>query len=158
MSVRTVVLALVLAACAGSRTRPTAPTPAAEAPIPDSELGLSKTSAFDVPNPPLVKPNDSVPGELPLVPRPYALVPPRVPHGIADFLPITRGQNACVDCHAVKEKEPGQPTPIPASHDTDLRNAPGRAGGQVVGARWVCTTCHVPLTDARPLVGNAFRP
>ena len=127
-------------------------------PVPDHALGLSKTSVFDVPAPPAVKQNDSAPGEQPVVPRAYALAPPRIPHAIGDFLPITAKQNACADCHTVKEKEPGQPTPIPASHYTDFRNAPGKVGEAVVGARWVCTACHVPLTDAKPLVGNAFRP
>jgi nitrate reductase (cytochrome), electron transfer subunit len=126
--------------------------------IPDAALGLSKTSVFDVPAPPAIKANDSAPGEQPVVPRAYALAPPRIPHAIGDFLPITPKQNACADCHTVKEKEPGQPTPIPASHYTDFRNAPGKPGDKVVGARWVCTSCHVPLTDAKPLVGNAFRP
>ena len=127
-------------------------------PIPDTALGLSKTSVFDAPAPPPVKENDSTPGELPVVPRPYALAPPRIPHGIGDFLPITPKSNMCVDCHSVAQKEKGQPTPMPASHYTDLRNAPGVRGDKVAGARWVCTSCHVPLTDAKPLVGNAFRP
>jgi len=126
--------------------------------IPDAALGLSKTSVFDAPAPPRVKPNDSAPGEQPVVPRPYALAPPRIPHAIGDFLPITPKQNACADCHGVKVKEPGLPTPIPASHYTDQRNAPGKPGDAIVGARWVCISCHVPLTDAKPLVGNAFRP
>ena len=149
------VLAAMLAACAAGRPAPTA---SAAAPIPDASLGLSKTSVFDAPAPPPFKPNGSAPGELPVLPRPYALAPPIIPHGIADFLPIAPTQNACVDCHAVKEKAPGMPTPIPASHYTDARNAPGKPGETVVGARWVCTACHTPLTDARPLVGNAFRP
>ena len=126
--------------------------------VPDHALGLSKTSVFDVPAPPAVKQNDSAPGEQPVVPRAYALAPPRIPHGIDAFLPITPKSNACADCHSVTEKEKGQPTPIPASHYTDLRNAAGVRGDKVVGARWVCTSCHVPLTDAKPLVGNTFRP
>jgi len=56
----------------------------------------------------------------------------------------------------VKAKKPGEPTPLPASHYTDLRNAPGKVGDTVTGARWVCTSCHVPQTDAKPLVGNRF--
>ena len=147
------VAAAAAIACAAHR--PVAPT---ASPIPDGALGLSKTSVFEAPAPPKVKANDSAPGELPVVPRPYDLAPPRVPHAVDDFLPITRKQNACADCHAVKEKEPGQPTPIPASHYTDFRNTPGVRSDKLAGARWVCTACHVPLTDAKPLVGSAFRP
>jgi cytochrome c-type protein NapB len=155
VNARRLVTAAVVAvstACASQKPAPTQ----ASAPVPDAAIGLSKTSVFDALAPPAVKENDSVPGELPVVPRPYALAPPRIPHGIDAFLPITPKSNACADCHSVTEKEKGQPTPIPASHYTDLRDAPHLRGDKVVGARWVCTSCHVPLTDAKPLVGNAF--
>jgi cytochrome c-type protein NapB len=122
--------------------------------IPDTSLGLSKTSVLDTPTPPVVKPNESAPGEQPALPRPYVIAPPRIPHGAGDFLPITLAQNACVDCHAVAEKKPGEATPLPPSHYTDLRNAPDRVGAEVTGARYVCTACHVPRTDAPDLVGN----
>jgi len=151
--VRIAAVAFALSACAGGQPRPPAP---AATPIPDTALGLSKTSVFDAPPPPRVKPNDSAPGELPVLARPYASAPPRIPHDMESFLPITPKSNACADCHSVAEKEPGQPTPMPASHYTDLRNAPGHRGDRVAGARWVCTACHAPLTDAKPIVGNAF--
>jgi len=128
------------------------------APIPDTELGLAKGSVFDVPTPPPVKPDESNPGQSPLLQRPYAMAPPRVPHAAGDFLPITQKQNACLDGHAEKEKKQGEPTPIPPSHYTDYRNAPDRVGGQVAGARYVCVSCHAAKTDAPNLVGNRFRP
>jgi cytochrome c-type protein NapB len=77
---------------------------------------------------------------------------------VADFLPITQKQNACLDCHSVKEKKQGDPTPIPPSHYTDYRNAPDRVGDQVAGARYVCVSCHAAGTDAPDLVGSRFRP
>ena len=128
------------------------------APIADTELGLSKGSVFDVPTPPAVKPNERAPGEGPLVPRPYLIAPPRIPHAVADFLPITLTQNACLGCHEVKEKNPGEPTPIPASHYTDLRLAPDRVGDKLAGARYVCVSCHVAWTGAPTLMGNRFQP
>jgi cytochrome c-type protein NapB len=127
------------------------------APVADSSLGLAPGSVFDAPTPPVVKANESAPGERPPLPRAYAMAPPRVPHAVADFLPITRTQNACLDCHAVKEKVKGEPTPIPPSHYTDLRDAPGRVGDAVVGARHVCIACHVATTDAPDLVESRFR-
>ncbi len=155
-----VVLFLAAALAAGCRssaqTNTAAPTPSG--PVADAELGLAKGSVFDVPTPPAVKANESNPGELPLLPRPYVIAPPRVPHGVTDFLPITQKQNACLDCHALKEKKQGDPTPIPPSHYTDYRNAPDRAGGEVAGARYVCVSCHPARTDAPDLVGNPFRP
>ena len=148
MSARALVIFVVLAAsaagCSGARPPPT----------PDTALGLAKGSVFDVPAPPAVKPNQSAPGEQPVLPRPYALAPPRIPHAIDDFLPITQKQSSCVDCHAVKDKKPGEPTPIPASHYVDLRRAPGKPVERIAGARWVCTACHVPRTEAQPLVGS----
>jgi cytochrome c-type protein NapB len=151
-------LAAVLAAGCSSSAASRDVVPAPSGPIADSELGLSKGSVFEVPTPPAVKANDSNPGEGPLLPRPYIIAPPRIPHAVADFLPITQKQNACLDCHAVKEKKQGDPTPIPPSHYTDYRNAPDRVGDQVVGTRYVCVSCHAVKTDAPNLVGNRFHP
>jgi cytochrome c-type protein NapB len=149
-------MALIAAAVTGCAANQPRPSTDGAAPIPDVALGLSKTSVFDAPAPARVKSNDSGPGELPVLARAYPGAPPRVPHDVEPFLPLTPKSNACVDCHSVAKKEPGQPTPLPASHYTDLRNAPGQRGDQVTGARWVCTSCHAPLTDAKPIVGNAF--
>lgn len=149
-------LVLVAAGCSGAKPAPTPPGPGSQ-PIPDAALGLSKGSVFDVPAPPAVKPNQSAPGELPVLPRSYALAPPGIPHAVDDFLPITQKQSACLDCHSVKDKKPGEPTPIPASHYVDLRRVPGKPGQQISGARWVCTACHVSRTEAQPLAGSALR-
>lgn len=124
--------------------------------VPDRDVGLARTAPMEVAPPPRVKENDSAPGDRPVRPRAYPGAAPAVPHGIADLLPITRTANACVDCHAVPEKKPGEPTPIPPSHYVDWRNAPGKRGEQVAGARWVCTACHVPQQDVAPLVESPF--
>ena len=157
--VATLSLAALLAGgCAGPRPAPVAAPPDPPAPIADASLGLAPGSVFDVLSPPVVKRNESAPGELPPPARPYATAPPRIPHGADDFLPITPKQNACLDCHGVKDKKAGEPTPIPASHYTDYRNAPDRVDTRVVGARYVCVSCHVATTDAPNLVENRFRP
>jgi cytochrome c-type protein NapB len=124
--------------------------------IPEVKIGLAEAGPAEVLVPPAVKENESAPGERPVRARPYPGAAPAVPHGIADQLPITKDQNACVDCHAVAEKKKGEPTPIPASHYTDLRNAPEKRQEKVVGARWICTSCHVPQHDVAPLVKNPF--
>jgi nitrate reductase (cytochrome), electron transfer subunit len=138
------VLALALGTAAASRR------------IPEARIGLARTAPGEVAPPPVVKENESAPGERPARPRAFPGAAPVIPHGIADFLPITPRQNACVDCHAVKEKAKGEPTPIPASHYVDQRNDPGKRGDKVVGARWSCTACHVPQQDVKPLVGSPF--
>jgi cytochrome c-type protein NapB len=123
---------------------------------PDHELGLSKTSVFDIASPEAVVDNDSAPGERPLVARVNPVAPPTVPHGIGDFLPVTLESNMCIDCHAVEEKQVGEPTPIPASHYTDLRRDREAVAESVVGARYNCIACHVSLTEANALVENRF--
>lgn len=126
--------------------------------IPDTSLGLSKTSVFEVPDPPPVEWNTTDPGERPVLPRVYEGSPPLIPHAVQDFLPITRDDNQCIGCHQVEEKEEGEPTPIPASHFVDLRNAPDTRRDEVAGARYVCVSCHVPQTQNPPLVENGFTP
>jgi nitrate reductase (cytochrome), electron transfer subunit len=148
-------LALALAtALAATLAAAAALVPQKSSGIPDRSLGLSKTSVFEVPAPPLVKENDSAPGERPAPPRVHEGAAPVIPHGVEDFLPITLEQNSCIDCHGVEKKVKGEPTPIPPSHYTDLRRDPRKPGKEVVGARWTCVSCHVPQHDVLPLVPN----
>jgi cytochrome c-type protein NapB len=125
--------------------------------ISDTDIGLSKVSVFDVATPEPVNPDEAMPGENPVPVRPYDLAPPVISHTVADFLPITAENNYCIVCHNVEEKVEGEPTPIPASHFVDLRNAPDEAGDEVAGARYNCIACHARTTDAAPLVANEFQ-
>lgn len=152
---RALALTLLLAFALTARAAP----PAAARPIPDKELGLSRTSVFEVPSPPAWKAEEAAPGDRPVPPRPFKEAPPVIPHAVADFLPITATQNLCVDCHAIEgPKKKGEPTPVPASHYVDLRQVPARKGEKVAGARWVCISCHVTRSNAPPAVGSTFRP
>ena len=127
-------------------------------PVPDKALGLSRTSVFEVPSPPTFQDEASAPGEKALPPRVNRENPPVIPHGLQDMLPITRGSNLCLDCHGgAGPKKKGDPTPAPASHYVDYRREPGKRGKAIAGTRWVCTACHVPRSDAQPLVGSTFR-
>ena len=113
-------------------------------------------SVFDTPAPERTKPNLSEPGDLPL-PEHFPELPPVVPHGVKDHLPITLTENACADCHVYQgEKEPGEPTPVPRSHYVDFRNAPGQEQKKLVGARYNCVSCHVSPGSNALLVGNRF--
>ena len=105
-------------------------------------------SLFEVPDPAGFTWNATSPGENERLPRAYPIAPPRIPHAIADFLPITLTGNGCLDCHAL---DAGADAPeLPPSHRTDLRNAPDVVGSKVAGARYLCITCHVPTSDAPP--------
>lgn len=172
---KTVHLAIpVLLACAcATAPKPApapapAPPPAAVAPEPpprppeppgisDKSLGLSKTSPFDVVAPAKWAFVPESPGGNDRLPRAFHDFPPRVPHDVRDSLPITAAKNGCLKCHDVaKASAPEDPTPIPASHRVDLRNAPDKQGKEVAGARWVCVNCHVPQALVEPPVGNSY--
>ena len=148
------VMALVAAvlSCAGATKTDTSSQPA----VPDREVGLSKESVFDTPTPAPVVQNTIYPGEQAVAPAEFEGSPPVISHTVVDFVPITADDNMCIECHALEEAGEGDPTPIPVSHYTDLRNDPGTVTNEVVGARYRCTACHASQTDAAPLVENRF--
>lgn len=129
--------------------------------IQTNSMGLSKSSVFDVPTPQVYHYTETPPGQSKVLPRAYLGAPPQIPHDISDFLPITAQNNICISCHDQpgqwgKKREEGMPTPIPPSHYTDLRNAPGKVTEHLINARYSCNQCHVPQADAAPLVENTF--
>ena len=130
----------------------------AAAPIPDTEFGLAKGSVFDVLVPEIAIFNTTDPGDMPAVGRAFASAPPLVPHAVADFMPITREENWCVDCHMLDWTAPEKddPTPISFSHYMNLRDDTDDIGKEIAGARWVCVSCHVPVSEAPALVANTF--
>ena len=133
---------------------------AAQAIAADS-TGLSKGSVFEVPAPKVYTTKAGQPGQNKVLPRAYLNAPPQISHDIGDVLPITVQSNMCIACHAQpeqwgKKREKGAPTPIPPSHYTDLRNAPDKVTDHLINARFNCNQCHVPQTDAAPLVENTF--
>ncbi|MDZ4202714.1 MAG: nitrate reductase cytochrome c-type subunit [Gallionella sp.] len=130
-------------------------------PVQTNSMGLSKTSVFATPTPKVYHENAAQPGASKVLPRAYLGAPPQVSHSVSDFLPITTESNMCVACHNQpslwgQPREPGVATPIPPSHYTDLRKAPGKVSENLVGARYNCNQCHVPQTNAPALVGNSF--
>ncbi len=129
--------------------------------IKSEEMGLSKTSVFDVPTPKVYNYGDTAPGKSKLLPRAYSGAPPQIPHAVGDFLPITRDSNMCTACHSQPAlwgtiRKTGTATPIPPSHYTDKRNAPDKVTDHLINARYNCNQCHVPQTNAPALVENTF--
>ncbi|MBU1215627.1 MAG: nitrate reductase cytochrome c-type subunit [Gammaproteobacteria bacterium] len=130
-------------------------------PIKADSMGLSKSSVFSVPEPKAYDYPATQPGASKVLPRAYKDAPPQVPHSIDEFQPITAQMNMCAACHGQpalwgQKLEKGTPTPIPPSHYTDLRNAPGKVTQNLIGARYNCNQCHVPQTNAPALVKNTF--
>lgn len=129
--------------------------------IMDTTLGLSKTSVFETPEPEVASYSPKSPGSSELYPRAYPDAPPQIPHDVDNFKPITAKNNTCVGCHhnpAMRGKEVarGIPTPMPESHYTDLRHKPDTVVEQIIGARYICTQCHVPQANVNKLVENTF--
>jgi len=128
------VVSLIHAGCAyrSEESASNEPTASVEQ-VADSELGLEKSSVFDTPDPEPANFTAVEPGENPLRGAYFDESPPMISHSIEDMLPIRFGENMCMDCHDMPdmigdELEPGDPTPIPVSHYTDLRFARHRPG------------------------------
>lgn len=86
--------------------------------------------------------------------RNYRQQPPLIPHRIEKY-EIDLKVNQCLRCHDWSHnKEMGAPQ-VSETHYIDRE---GRRLDVVAGTRWFCTQCHVPQTDAKPLVDSDFRP
>lgn len=122
--------------------------------VADDQLGLSKTSVYDVPDPQAFKYGEAAPFTSKVLPRAYQGAPPQVPHSLEGLVPITRESNMCVGCHQQPEmigkKAAGMPTPLPASHYVDVKTNTMNMG------RYNCTQCHTPQATVKPLVDNTF--
>jgi len=85
--------------------------------------------------------------------RNYPDQPPVIPHSIRDYQ-IDLNGNKCLTCHSRKFTEQSQAPMISITHYQD-RN--GNFLGAVAPRRYNCTSCHIPQTNARPVVDNTFR-
>ncbi len=124
----------------------------------DSHLGLSRTPIARAAIGAAYAYAGKTAGENARLPRAFASAPPVIPHSTGDLLPITLDSNTCMDCHGVPGSPQDVPPPAPRSHFVDTRDATERNRQQMAGARWLCTSCHVPQTDAPLLVSNGSAP
>jgi cytochrome c-type protein NapB len=134
-------------------------TAAGEA-IDELNMGLSKTSVFATPTPTPYDYSDAKPGRNDWLPRAWEGAPPQIPHRVEEYLPVVAEDNQCLDCHD-RPKYIGEPkntdrstknkSPMSRDHYAD------ETLEIVDGARFNCTQCHVPQSDAAPLVESTFR-
>ncbi|PTD95072.1 nitrate reductase cytochrome c-type subunit [Pseudothauera lacus] len=92
--------------------------------------------------------------DSPPIPRDYVQQPPLVPHKVEGY-EVTVNFNKCMDCHSWTRYLEAGATKVSLTHFKD------RDGGELSNIsprRYFCLQCHVPQTDARPLVENTFRP
>jgi nitrate reductase (cytochrome), electron transfer subunit len=85
--------------------------------------------------------------------RDFVQQPPLIPHTIQNYQ-ITRNFNKCMDCHAFSKAKASGATKVGVSHFKDRQ---GVELDNVSPRRYFCTQCHVPQTDAKPLVENTFQ-
>lgn len=128
---------------------------AADKGLSEEQMGLSRTSVTTDPDPATFEYRQADPSTSGVLPRAYIGAPPQVPHSLDGLIPITRDSNACISCHQQpdqvgKKKVKGQPTALPATHYTDVKNNALHMG------RYNCTQCHTPQANVNPLVGNSF--
>lgn len=85
--------------------------------------------------------------------RDFVQQPPLVPHTISGYQ-ITRNFNKCMDCHAWSRTRDSGATKVSVTH---FRTREGQELDNISPRRYFCTQCHVPQTDAKPLVDNTFQ-
>ncbi|MCU7958431.1 MAG: nitrate reductase cytochrome c-type subunit [gamma proteobacterium symbiont of Bathyaustriella thionipta] len=131
--------------------------------IKEDSLGLSKTSVFDTPSPASVSYPDTKAGKSERLSRAYSgfgQVPPQVPHGVERYLPISQDDNQCLECHDRLDRidikyHKGSKLPMSRSHYGGFNGKGDKK--EVSGARFNCSQCHVPQSDAKPLVENTLQ-
>ena len=84
--------------------------------------------------------------------RNYPEQPPVIPHAIQDYQ-LTLATNRCLTCHRRQYVEASGAPMISVTHYMDRD---GQMLADVAPRRYFCTQCHVPQTDAQPLVENTF--
>ncbi|MBP6899314.1 MAG: nitrate reductase cytochrome c-type subunit [Burkholderiaceae bacterium] len=85
--------------------------------------------------------------------RDYVQQPPLIPHTIANYQ-ITKNFNKCMDCHAFQKAKQSGATKVSVTH---FKTREGTELDNISPRRYFCTQCHVPQTDAKPLVDNTFQ-
>ncbi|MDI5983925.1 nitrate reductase cytochrome c-type subunit [Halomonas sp. M4R5S39] len=83
----------------------------------------------------------------------YPEQPPVIPHNIRDYQVDLRS-NRCLTCHS---RENAVDAGAPMVSTTHFMDRDKQVLAAVSPDRYFCTQCHVPQTDASPIVGNTFR-
>ena len=84
----------------------------------------------------------------------YVNQPPLIPHSV-DGYQVSKNTNRCLQCHGVEHY---RTTGAPRVSPTHFMDSDGKVLSNVAPRRYFCLQCHVPQTDAPPIVGNTFTP
>jgi len=85
--------------------------------------------------------------------RNYPEQPPVIPHSIRDYQ-VDMRFNRCLDCHSRGAAARAGAPMVSITHFMDRDN---QVLAAVSPGRYFCTQCHVPQTDADPIVENTFK-
>ncbi|OSM06185.1 nitrate reductase cytochrome c-type subunit [Magnetofaba australis] len=88
------------------------------------------------------------------IPRDYLQQPPLIPHSVEGYQ-VNLKFNKCLSCHSWKNYRDHNATKISQTH---FESRDGAIMANVSPRRYFCPQCHVPQTDAKPLVQNEFKP
>lgn len=89
------------------------------------------------------------------IPRDFLDQPPLIPHTTKGYN-ITKNFNVCMNCHSWSRYRETGATKVSRTHFSD--RSTGTELSNISPSRYFCTQCHVPQYDAKPLVGNDFKP
>lgn len=84
----------------------------------------------------------------------YVNQPPMIPHSVEGYQ-VTTNTNRCLQCHGV---ESYLTTGAPRISPTHFIDSDGKVLAGVSARRYFCLLCHVPQSDAAPIVDNTFTP
>jgi cytochrome c-type protein NapB len=85
--------------------------------------------------------------------RSYPEQPPVIPHSIEGYQ-LSLTANRCLECHRREYTEASGAPMISVTHFMDRD---GQMLANVSPRRYFCLQCHVPQTEAKPLIQNNFR-
>ena len=86
--------------------------------------------------------------------RDFVQQPPLIPHAVQNYA-ITKNFNKCMDCHSWSRYKETGATKISLTH---FKDRDGTEHANISTRRYFCLQCHVPQSDAKPLVENTFKP
>ena len=143
---------LLLAGALVMGTAHAQPAPASPAPTPGTVKldGLRGGVPIkeEIPVAPTRQERDHAPGD-----RDFVQQPPLIPHTINNYQ-ITKNFNKCMDCHSYQRAKAAGAPKVSVTH---FRTREGQELDNISPRRYFCTQCHVPQTDAKPLVDNTFQ-
>lgn len=141
-------LAMALAAGLTLSLHLSSATAASDEPVTVKALG-----GADAAKPSLEPDVPKIPADRSPLPRDFVQQPPLIPHTTQGYQ-ITKNFNKCLDCHSWSRAQETGATKISVTH---FRDRDGHELAGVSTRRYFCVQCHVPQTDARPLVSNTFQ-